>query len=329
MDFIFKEARAELRELTRKHEPRSPWQPIPVLMSAIVPALCFTWAYYCCFSWLRFYHPRLAFVLGLPSLAVAAVVSLQAKQLLRNAVPARGSMVTAVGCWAAVVLALWLGEQNYSWHIFSFYSYQDLADYINIDPSEDKGQSFMDSGQVYFKEASYVAVDEFVAFKSEATFCVAPILSEDALQPSAPASKALGQNFPNVVDFWAVGLNCCNQETGEYHCGAVGDKTARSGLRLLRDDVRPFYALAVQEWEAKKCPEDTNTAKGYAKASPLICPRSGHPLFFHWVADPLLEVDLFYEKAMSMFSMHIVCFTLGNFLIGLLLSWALFLMGFK
>jgi len=126
-----------------------------------------------------------------------------------------------------------------------------------------------------------------------------------------------------------VGINCCDQDRKTFTCGAVGDITARAGLRLLRDDVRPFYTLAVQQWNARNCPVDDNTVSGRAEASPLICPVAKHPLFFHWVADPLAEVDRYHERAMELYAMHVVLFTSGNLLVVLAVLWVLFYLGFK
>ncbi|CAK0824554.1 unnamed protein product, partial [Prorocentrum cordatum] len=70
------------------------------------------------------------------------------------------------------------------------------------------------------------------------------------------------------VDFWAVGMDCCNQTSGEFWCGQVSNPRARAGMRMLRDDSRPFYALAVQVWAAKRCPEDVNTVSGVRAQAP-------------------------------------------------------------
>lgn len=330
MDFVFREVRGELRELLRKHEPTTPWQPIPVALAAVVAPLVFCWTYFwCCCSSLRYHMPAVVVVLVLPMFGLAAGVSAKVRTSLRDGTAVRGPIVVAVGCWVAVLLALFLGERNYRWHMVSYYSYQDLAAYTNIDPSDDRGQTYMDAGQVYFNEASYVAADEFVDYRSGATYCVAPIMSQDALSNSIESAKELKQTFPHFVDFWAVGMNCCDQATGTFTCGEVADKSARSGLRLLRDDVRPFYALAVQEWEAKWCPDNDNTAAGHAQAQPLACPRAGHPLFFHWVVDPLLAVDNFYEESKSLFGLQTVLFVVCNFVVALFLFWFLFNLGFK
>merc|ERR1719468_1115062 len=189
----------------------------------------------------------------------------------------------------------------------------------------------MDAGQIYFREYSKVYVDQMIAYRSDHVYCAAPILVEPLTnQDGAEQVEQSGHfNIPpsGTIDFWAVGTDCCDQETKAFTCGAVGDPRARAGLRLLRADIRPFYALAVQEWAARLCPLDDNTVQGRAKASPLICPMSRHPLFFHWVVDPLLEVDNLYNKGITTWSTHSVLFFVSNFFLTLALLWGLFVIG--
>lgn len=334
MNFMFKEARAEAHELLRKKEHKTPWQPIPVVLGAACPVVLFAWVYYCCFSGLRFYHPERAALLGFgPALAACVVVSLKTRQSLRAVAPARGPFALAACLWVALALAALGGEENYRWHMLSYYQFQDLAAYTNIDPSLDKGQSYMDAGQVYFREDSRVATEQMVVFRSDGVYCAAPIISQPIVNQDG--EEQVEQDGPfkvsksYTVDFWAVGMDCCDQETKVFTCGAVPDNAARAGIRLLRDDIRPFYLLAVQQWAARLCPVDDNTAEGRAQAAPLICPQARHPLFFHWVRDPLLEVDTFYDKAMHMYRMHLLTFAIWNFGLLLGLLWLLFFLGLK
>lgn len=48
-----------------------------------------------------------------------------------------------------------------------------------------------------------------------------------------------------TYDFWAVGLNCCSGVSSDFRCGEFNNQHARSGLRLMRDDQRPFYRQAL------------------------------------------------------------------------------------
>lgn len=351
---VVRDGRAELHALARFDKAhQTPWQPITVLQGVVFPVLLFMWVYFCfCFG-LRFYHPVLSMLLGpILGFVVCAGAAARARSLLksssvwaeparaallgpkeRKAAPARGPLALAVSLSLALAISMLGGEMNYQWHLASYYEFQDLAAYTDIDPMADKGQSYMDAGQMYFREYSKVDVEQMVVYRSHRVYCAAPILVTPVTNQDGKQDVERAGHFQlpqsSTVDFWAIGMDCCDQETRSFTCGAVGDSRARAGIRLLRDDVRPFYTLAVQEWEARLCPLDDNTLQGRSQASPLICPRARHPLFFHWVVDPLLEVDNFFEKGSSMFNLHIVLFFFGNTGLTLAMLWGFLLLGVR
>lgn len=58
-----------------------------------------------------------------------------------------------------------------------------------------------------------------------------------------------------------------------FHCDHFNNPHANGGYRLMTDNDRPFYRLAVQQ----------------AEATYKI--RAVHPLFFEWAIDPIATVD--------------------------------------
>lgn len=331
---VLRDSKSEMHDLMRTKQHRTPWQLTHILISTIPPTLLFAWVYFCCCSGLRFYHPYLAAALGpVVGVVVCVLFSLQARTRLAEIRPARAWLVLAIVTWASLGLAVLGGEHNYWWHMVSYYDFQDLAAYTNIDPTMDKGQSYMDAGQIYFREFSQVLTDQMVAYRSQNVFCAAPIMLSPLSNQHGEDQVQQDGHFrvpkSGTVDFWAVGMDCCDQETRTFTCGAVGDERARAGIRLLRDDIRPFYHLAVQEWAARLCPLDDNTLTGRSQVSPLICPQARHPLFFHWVVDPLVEVDNFYEKSINMYRTQIAGFAIGNLFLVLALLWAFFACGVR
>jgi len=283
---------------------------------------------------LRFHHLWLAIILG-PLLGLLACVaaSWAARKRMRNVDNGMRTALTFSIClWLAFVVGMVAGDRSYWWYMTSFYTYQDLATYNDIDPSADQGQTYMDVGQIYFKEGSKLERAEMMAYKSALTYCVAPITSQtfwntgsEAIDPGGP------MKIPEsgTVDFWAVGTDCCSAQDRSFNCGAANNTNARSGLRLLRDDARPFYFLAVQEWVAKHCPVDDNTASGRAKNAPLVCLPARHPLLFYWVQDPLYEVDQYQVKAHSLFNLHVFTFCILDIVVTLGALWILFRVGLK
>jgi hypothetical protein len=192
--------------------------------------------------------------------------------------------------WFAVIFGCLKGDTTFWRYSRSYYQFEDLASYVNISPSNDRGQSYMDAGQVYFKEGSRVETSKAMAFQEDQVYCVAPIVQEtlDGKGQEQTAGGNMGKGglklpASGTVDFWAVGMNCCDPSGLNFKCGDAENVNARAGIRVLRDDTRPFFLMAVQEWTAW-----------------LQMPAK-HPLFFHWVQDPLLQVDkLWYEAWLHM-----------------------------
>merc|ERR1719491_1298925 len=93
-------------------------------------------------------------------------------------------------------------------------------------------------------------------------------------------------------------MNCCSGIRPDFHCGEFNKNHATAGLRLMRDDERPFYRLAVQQAEA------------------AYNIRADHPLFFHWMHDPIAEVMAYYDEGVKYFFLGIFAhFVLQLFLV--------------
>lgn len=216
----------------------------------------------------------------------------------------------AVCTWLALIAGFFLGDRSYWTYKTEIYSYSDLVSYVDIDPAKDSGTSYMDSGHVYFKENSYVLKNRYAKFHNGETYCAAPIVN-------GPFKATSSTNNANVVngyivpasgsfDWWAVGTNCCSGKgASNFTCGDIANPLSRSGMRLLSDNERPFYVLAVQEWSAT-----------YGLPSK-------HPLFFHWVKDPLATEGQDQKDAGDEFWSCLGFFVLGTFIISFLIQMAL------
>merc|ERR1719158_2377819 len=130
----------------------------------------------------------------------------------------------ALGFFLAVCLATVFGDMNFWYNMQPFYDIENLNTYPNINPAKEKGQQLMDAGRVYFANDARLDDKYAMGFKNLDLYCVAPIV--------------VGSDQLASYDFWAVGLNCCSEFNNPH---------ARSGLRLMRDDQRPFFRLAVQQ----------------------------------------------------------------------------------
>merc|ERR1719263_716580 len=284
----------------------------------------------------RFYDWRAALGLG-PGIAavVAFIQTWAARILMRHGFACRKEMVTVFCLWFALGTAWWSGDQNYGHNMISYFTYQDLVAYVDLNPAVAKGQSYMDAGQVYFKEDTKVSTSDMVSFKSRTNFCAAPILGQPLRNQGGSDEVEVEGDFvipkSGTVDFWAVGTDCCDQSSRTFNCGQVKNPRARAGMRMIREDYRPYYLLAVQEWTARMCPTsgEDNTAAGMAEAAPLRCLPARHPLFFTYVEDPVAEETEYFLQAIRDRHTHFAVFFAVNGLFTFLLLWVLRELGFK
>lgn len=193
---------------------------------------------------------------------------------------------------AAWMLAIVAGNINFAYNFQPYYDYTNLNVHWGIDPATTSGQELMDAGRLYFVNNSALDLRRSMGFRNLDTYCVAPL----TVKSKAGTLEPLG-----TYDFWAVGLNCCEGNTANFHCGAYDNPNAHQGLRLLRDDQRSYYRLAVQQ----------------ASASYGI--KSNHPLFFSWTADAQAEMNGFRDEGykyylvgmLSHFGFQLVCVVLA------------------
>jgi len=94
----------------------------------------------------------------------------------RKLCDARWPAFTCALTLLAVVSGCIYGNHNYWTYGYRVYELGQLATYVNIDPSTDKGQSYMDAGIVNFKASSYVDTTRAIAFRSYHLYCAAPIV---------------------------------------------------------------------------------------------------------------------------------------------------------
>lgn len=271
-------------------------KPGEILFGGVIGTVTFGVVYTsCCFS-VRYTDPTLS-TLGIASfLATSVVAALVASTRYRSHRPAR-SWISAATCMIICFLvSYWLGNRYWWRYMVNYYTWRDMASYVNIDPEMDRGQSFMDAGTVYFKEGSYVLRNHTIAFRNGLTYCVAPIVRAPVeYQPGSqelPTVNGFVLPRSGTVDFWAVGTDCCGTSGNTFDCGDVNAFTARSGLRILDDTSRSMYLLGVQEWSA-------------TTGLPVR-----HPLFFSWVKDPIMFAENLQDQCAADFITRITscCF---------------------
>lgn len=187
----------------------------------------------------------------------------------------------------AIFFAWAIGGDIYKNFTLPYLLLKDMKVIGHLDVSKELGQNVMDAGIVYFADGNKIDATRSWHFKQDTVYCVAPII-----KGAAGTAMPETQSF----DFWAVGKDCCSVSSSDFRCGAYNNPLARSGMRMLGEEDRQFYRLAVEQAET------------------LYGVMAAHPIFFEWSQDPLEVVNSWNTKA---FTTYIIC-TLTAFVVALL-----------
>lgn len=165
---------------------------------------------------------------------------------------------------AAAVVGYLTGIYLWSTFLGPYWEYKHLQMYRGINSNVIPGERIQDAGLVDFTDN--VAIDRAKGgcFMDQGdTYCIAPIVNGGVLSDELANIPRSGS-----YDYFAVGKNCCPCPNNDFQCGAWKNPFARGGIRSLDYQARPFYKLALGDWEAS-----------YEKAAK-------QPLFFEWVEQP-------------------------------------------
>jgi len=267
---------------------------VAVLITLFVPWLLFTLMYWTMTFSLHKASPFLCHVLLLLGLGVVAITGFLAFDAIKKKREAGTAQFLSDGnatyreptwlivlfatCFLAWTLGVIGGDVNFFHNLEPYYDLINLNTYPNVDPSRARGQQLMDAGRIVFSEGTTLDLSRSMGFKNLQQYCVAPIVAGS--DPKHISS----------YDFWAVGVNCCSGTQADFHCGEFNNARAGAGLRLMRDDQRAFFRLAVQQAEA------------------AYNIRADHPLFFYWMHDPNAEVMSYMDEGYKYFLIGVICY---------------------
>lgn len=185
------------------------------------------------------------------------------------------ALATGIGVFAA-----WgLGTDIYSRYTLPYNEINDLKVVSHMDASKERGQNVMDGGIFYFADGNAIDATRSWHFKQGSIYCVAPIIKGEA-------GKAVPET--GSFDFWAVGKDCCSVSSSDFRCGAYDNPLARSAIRVLGEEERRFYRLAVEQSET------------------LYGVMATHPIFFEWSQDPLAVVNSWSSKAFTIYVIAVI-----------------------
>eukprot|EP00438_Fugacium_kawagutii_P026161 Skav214401 [mRNA] locus=scaffold4736:15173:28145:- [translate_table: standard] len=161
-----------------------------------------------------------------------------------------------------------------------YYDVVTFQTYVNIDPVNARGENLMDAGRLVFKEGSYLDLNHSMGYTDSETWCVAPVTTRRLDDKSTDVA---------VVDFWAIGKNCCSgSKGGDFKCGSWSSHLAHGGLRLLNDEELSYYRLAVHQAQA------------------AFNLQVQHPIFLYWMPEPIEEVDAYKTSGERLFHHSVI-----------------------
>jgi len=253
---------------------------VAILVNVFMPWFVFSTIYAAMSFSFHYKHPVAAWLLVLAGFSgVAAAGGMAYRTRVRDRDPMWYTFAT-LALLVAVMLATIFGDMNFWYNMQPFYDIENLNTYPSVNPAREKGQQLMDAGRVYFADGTGLDMRRAMGFKNLDLYCVAPIVH--------------GEEQLASYDFWAVGINCCSGVSSDFRCGEFNNPHARSGLRLMRDDQRPFFRLAVQQAEA------------------AYNIKATHPLFFYWMQDPVADMNSFRDDGFKYYLLGIFTYFAFN-----------------
>uniref|UniRef100_A0A0G4GA66 Uncharacterized protein n=1 Tax=Chromera velia CCMP2878 TaxID=1169474 RepID=A0A0G4GA66_9ALVE len=188
----------------------------------------------------------------------------------------------ALFIFLACVVGYIVGEHIYTEYMEVYHGYVENQVYNNV-VATDAAQYFSDAGKIHFNEAARVDTDKSVGFKQGGTmYCVAPVVQT-------------GSTETNKVEFWAVGLNCCDKK-GVFDCDDSHNAKAKGAVVVMGDE---FLEKAVKKAEV---------------AFSLV--SSSEPVYVRWVNSPDDVVNAQYNQAVG----HMLIAMAGYLIMSLLLA---------
>lgn len=173
-----------------------------------------------------------------------------------------------VFCFASTFLGYVTGSLLWANYLHPYIELKHLQMYRDINPAHVPGVRLQDAGLVDFQ--NFVGIDRGKGgcfLNRGDTYCVAPIVWDGT---SAPQVHYDLQGMPQTgsFDYFAVGKNCCPCPNRDFQCGDWDNPLAYGGVRSLDVESRPYYKLALENWQAS-----------YGKTART-------PIFFDWVQGP-------------------------------------------
>jgi hypothetical protein len=199
---------------------------------------------------------------------------------------------------AAVIFAWWLGAYLWFNYFQTYHAYKGLQAYGNVDSYSETGNRLQDAGLVLFNSSDGVDRSKGACIVNGHTYCVAPIMHGGVVE------KGVSQTASGMQDLFMAGVDCCDCPITDFRCGDWADPTHANigGMRLLDEEARNMYHLAVEKWDVD-----------YDK-------KSGHSIFFHWSNDPVAVWKSLQYRGTRLAILAIIAVVFGSVVANMLLN---------
>jgi len=181
-------------------------------------------------------------------------------------------------CIITALTALIIGGRNYHATYAPYWAAVQGRSYQDVSPAA-VASSHADAGTILFKNGTMLDESKAIGLRLYGrTYCVAPIITRQATS-SEPEAGAPGP----AVQFWAVGLDCC-EKRASFDCDDAGDADAKGGIALYTPDdgeeafTRQILAPRIFRAGYIRAIEGATALYGLQTAS--------SPVLLRWVKEP-------------------------------------------
>lgn len=202
-------------------------------------------------------------------------------------------------CLLALLISTVLGFYLFETKLLGYWNIQESRMYTNVLPSQ-AAVAHADAGIVTFAMGTRVDTARGASFKAGHKYCAAPIVRSGLRQDA-------------IVQYWAVGLDCCTPRSG-FECDDALNIEARAGIAVVNTSSLPamLSAFLPNEWDLYKQAVDQAVGT-YGILS------TANPVFFRWLNKPLEVQDEVWDTTVW-FTAKAIC---AYLLISILIAFAL------
>jgi len=121
-------------------------KPAEVLAGAFLSTLVWAVVYVCSCFGVRYTDGTMSMLGVLMCLFACMGTAMIAVARFKSRKPSRAWISAAVVAWAGFAAGYVYGDRYWWKNMVNYYTWGDMASYVNIDPDSDRGQSYMDAG---------------------------------------------------------------------------------------------------------------------------------------------------------------------------------------